>query len=44
MTAPAPCHVCHGDGGWTDTVEGTNGRDEDTDVQCPACDGTGEEQ
>jgi len=38
------CGYCLGTGWFTETVEGSNGRDEDVDYSCPACDGTGEEQ
>lgn len=36
-----PCETCGGDGGWSYTVEGPDGRDVDIDHDCHACDATG---
>ena len=47
MTEPDPrdnpCGFCCGTGYWTETVEGSDGRDADVDFTCPTCDGTGVE-
>lgn len=38
-----PCHPCDGTGYFTETLEGSNGRDEDVDYRCGLCDGSGVE-
>lgn len=41
--ADTPCFHCNGHGWFTETVEGSNGRDEDVDYRCGACNGSGVE-
>ncbi|WP_372730055.1 hypothetical protein [Nocardioides sp.] len=38
---PDRCPECEGDGWFTETTVGSNGRDEDIDWPCQACDQTG---
>jgi hypothetical protein len=35
------CHNCGGWGTWTETLVGSNGRDEEVDYPCGACDAKG---
>jgi DnaJ-class molecular chaperone len=38
---PPMCETCDGCGGWTETLEGTNGHDVDVDFICKSCEGSG---
>ena len=35
------CGTCDGDGGWSETVEGADGRDVEIGRDCHRCNGTG---
>jgi hypothetical protein len=38
---PEDCDVCHGDGGWTETIEDGTGRGIEVDTLCNFCGGSG---